>query len=136
MSSKKQKEIIISKQFGLKRVINSFKFSCEGLKYAYKYEQSMWLHAISVFFVVIVSFLLKLSFNQWALVILSSLFILSIELINTAVEATVDMVTKEYNEFAKIAKDCASAATFMAAIAHAAICVCVFADAIERLWFK
>ena len=34
-----------------------------------------------------------------------------IEVINTAIEATVDMVTKEYNEYAKIAKDCGSAAT-------------------------
>lgn len=132
MSSKKQKTVEISKSFGLKRIANSFVFSCQGLKYAYRYEQSMWVHAISFFFVVLVSILLKLSFNQWALVILSSLFILSIELINTAIEATVDMVTKEHNNYAKIAKDCGSAATFVAAIAHAAICVCVFADAIEK----
>ena len=37
--------------------------------------------------------------------------IMVIELINTAIEATVDMFTKEYNEYAKIAKDCGSAAT-------------------------
>lgn len=135
MSSKKQKKVEISKKFGLKRVANSFKFSYDGLKYSYKYEQSMWLHGLSFFGVVIISAFLRLSFNQWALVILSSLFILSIELINTAIEATVDMVTKEHNPLAKIAKDCGSAATLVASIAHALICICVFIDAIERLWF-
>lgn len=126
MDLKKQEKISYSKQFGFKRVLRSCKYSAQGLCYAYRYEQSMWLHAISLFFVILLGFLCEISFNQWALVILSSLFILSIELLNTAVEATVDMVTTKYNEFAKIAKDCGSAATLVASFAHAAICIFVF----------
>ena len=131
MSSKKQKEmLLVRKEFGIKRVFRSCKYSIEGLKYAYRNEQSMWLHAISLCFIIPLGFLLQISFIQWALVILSSLFILSIELLNTAIEATVDMVTKEFNNYAKIAKDCGSAAAFVASFAHMAICFFVFGEKI------
>lgn len=133
MSSKKQEEIIIDKTFGFKRILKSIKFSYDGLVYGYKNEQSMWLHGIGLIFVILLGIFLKLSFNQWALVILSSMFILSIELLNTAIEATVDMVTKEYNPYAKIAKDCGSAAAAVATFAHIAICIFVFTDRIMGL---
>ena len=54
--------------------------------------------------------------NQWIALLLSLGNILTIELINTAIEATVDMVTLENNPLAKIAKDCGSGATFVASM--------------------
>lgn len=137
MNLKKQEKIDFSqKKFGVKRIGRSIKYSYHGLVYAYKYEQSLWLHAISLFFVILLGFLFAITFNEWALVILSSLFILSIELLNTAIEATVDMFTKEYNPYAKIAKDCGSAAAAVAAFAHAAICIFVFAGYIIEMVVK
>lgn len=59
-----------------------------------------------------------------------------VELINTAIEATVDMVTKEYNEYAKIAKDCGSAATGIMSI-MATICnLIIFVPYIIRFFVK
>lgn len=132
MSSKKQEKMVITKKFGFKRMLDSFKFSYSGLKCAYRSEQSMWIHAVSLVCISIIGIILKLSLNQWALVILSSLFIVSMELINTAIESTVDMVTKEYNEYAKVAKDCGSAASLVASVAHTAICLFVFLGALEK----
>lgn len=131
MSSKKQKEAtnkVGNKAFGIQRLTNSIKYSFEGLDYAYHGEQSTRMHALSFVIVVIIGFLLRISFNQWALVVLSSMFILSIELINTAIEAIVDMYTTKFNPLAKIAKDCGSAAAFIASLAHIAICLFVFGD--------
>ncbi|MFI3260147.1 MAG: diacylglycerol kinase [bacterium] len=137
MDLKKQKDSFFkNKKFGVKRIIRSIQFSYQGLVHAYKYEQSLWLHAISILIVVPVGFLLQISFNEWALVIMSSLFILSIELLNTAIEATVDMVTKEYNQYAKTAKDCGSAAAAVASFAHIAILVFVFAEKLIGLVIK
>lgn len=137
MDTKRQEDSYIhNKKFGVKRVIRSIKFSYEGLVYAYKYEQSLWLHALSFFFLVLFGVVFKISFNQWAIVILSSLFILSIELLNTAIEATVDMVTKKSNPYAKIAKDCGSAAAFVASFAHMAICLFVFYDKFMEVIFR
>ena len=52
-----------------------------------------------------------INFLEWVISFGSLCLITIIELLNTAIEATVDMVTQEYNEYAKIAKDCGSAAT-------------------------
>ena len=49
-----------------------------------------------------------------------------IELINTAIEATVDMVTNEYNEYAKIAKDCGSAATGLMSVLATIVNLIIF----------
>ena len=54
--------------------------------------------------------------------------------LNTATEATVDLITKEYNELAKIAKDCASAAVFTASILAAGLYLYVFLPKIIGLF--
>lgn len=139
MSSKKQKnkkvdkkiiikEIKLGKTFGIKRVFDSIKFTIAGLSYAYKNEQSLWLHGFVTFLVVFIGMFLNLTFMNWAIIILASLLLLSIELLNTAIEATVDMVTKEYNEYAKIAKDCGSAAAGVAALAFFGIVIFIYVE--------
>ena len=63
---------------------------------------------------IILGIIFKITFMQWIFSLLSMLLIMEIEFLNTAVEATVDLVTQEYHPLAKIAKDCGSAATCMA----------------------
>lgn len=101
---------------GFKRLKNSFKYSIDGLKYAYKYEQSMFIHFLVTIFVILMGLIFDISGFEWLLVFIVIGMVLSAELINTAIEAVVDMVTLEYNELAKIAKDCSSAATFVLSI--------------------
>ena len=115
-----------AKMFTVKRTIASAINSFNGLKYAYTNEQSMSLHGIGTLFVIAMSIFLKISFNQWTVIILASVFVLSIELLNTAVEAIVDLITSEYHDLAKIAKDCGSAATFVSTVAYVVICCYIF----------
>lgn len=115
-----------NKKFSFKRFIDSIKYSLNGLTYAYANEQSLWLHGFGTISVIIIGLILDISFIQWAIIILSSVVVLSIELLNTSIEATVDMFTKDYNEYAKIAKDCASAAAFVSSLAFAVICGFIF----------
>lgn len=101
------------KQRGFKRFLRSFMFSVDGLSYAFKNEQSLFIHALGSFFVVVVNILFKVDVTTWLLSILAMGVVLALELVNTAIEAVVDLVTLEIHPLAKIAKDCGSAATFV-----------------------
>ena len=112
------------KRRGFGRFFRSFSYSIEGLKYAYKYEQSMMIHVIATILVICSNIFFQVTGIEWLITILAIGMVLSAELFNTAIEAVVDLVTLEIHPLAKIAKDCGSAATFVLAI-MAAIIGCV-----------
>lgn len=114
------------KKRGLKRFVKSFSYSIEGLKYAYKYEQSMLVHVIVTICVIAVNFFFHVRGIEWLISLMAIGMVLSAELINTAIEAVVDLVTLEIQPLAKIAKDCGSAATFVLALMAAAIGIVIY----------
>ena len=95
----------------IKDVAHKFKYSFQGLAYCFKNETSFTFEAIAVAIVVVLGIIFKISFMEWTFAIISLLLIMEIELLNTGIEATVDLVTQEFHPLAKIAKDCGSAAT-------------------------
>lgn len=121
------------KKRGFKRFIKSFGYSIDGLKYAYKYEQSMLIHVIATIAVITVNLLLKVTGIEWLITLLAIGMVLSAELINTAIEAVVDLVTLEIHPLAKIAKDCGSSATFVLALMAAAIGLVVYIPYLIKL---
>lgn len=121
------------KKRGFKRFIKSFGYSIEGLKYAYKFEQSMLIHVIATVCVIIANIFFKVTGTEWLITLLAIGMILSAELINTAIEAVVDLVTLEIHPLAKTAKDCGSAATFVLALMAAAIGLVVYIPYIIKL---
>ena len=114
MKLKSQDKVI--KPRGFKRFINSFKYSFEGLVYAYRNEQSLFIHVCMTILVIILGLLLKLERYEWLFLFIIIGLILSTELMNTAIETTIDLICKEFNIKAKIAKDTASASVFVLAI--------------------
>jgi len=114
------------KKHGFARFIRSWSYSFDGLKYAYKYEQSMLIHVFVTIAVIIVNILLKVSGMHWLITIMAIGMVLAAELINTAIEAVVDMVTLEIHPLAKIAKDCGSAATFVVTMLGIVICIIIY----------
>lgn len=131
MSLKKQEK---HKKMSFKRFLNSIKFSLDGLCNAYQNEQSLLLHAVCTIGIVILGFLLKISFNEWAVVVIALVIVLAVELLNTAIEAAVDLVTKEIHPLAKVAKDCGSAAAFVSSIMVFIICCFIFIPKIIALF--
>lgn len=101
-----------NKEFGFKRFLKSFKYSLDGLKYAYKNEQSMLVHLIVTIIAITLGILFKISNFEWIITIFLLSVTASLELLNTAIEAVCDMVTLEYNKLAKVVKDTASASVF------------------------
>lgn len=94
-----------------RNIFNKCKYTCQGLNYCFKNESSFLLVAICACFLIILGIWFDIEFLDWV-ISFGSLALISItELINTAIEAICDLVTKDYNEYVKIAKDCGSAAT-------------------------
>ena len=103
-----------SKRKGIKGILYNFVFSWQGLVYAYKHEKSMWIHAVLSIITIILGLFLNLRGIEWLIIMIVLGAILSIELLNTGIESVVDMITHDYHELAKVAKDTGSAATFVA----------------------
>lgn len=98
---------------GKKRLINSFKYAFQGLKYAFIYEQNLTVHVLATILVVIFGFLYKISVLEWLVLFLIIGLVIATELINTSIEATIDLITDEINPVAKVAKDTAAAAVLV-----------------------
>ena len=98
---------------GKKRLLNSFKYAFEGLKYAFIYEQNLTVHILATIIVILFGILFKISIFEWIAIFLIIGLVIATELINTSIEATIDLVTDEINPLAKIAKDTAAAAVLV-----------------------
>lgn len=121
------------KKKGFKRFLMSFKNSFDGLFYAYKNEQSLWIHGCSSIVCILLGIGFQIKFSEWAIILIVLGVTLGMELINTAIEAVVDLVTLEIHPLAKIAKDCGSAATFVCTIIAVVAALIIFAPYIYRL---
>lgn len=122
------------KVYGPTRFIKSIKYSLDGLFYAYRYEQSLWLHGLVTILAIIMGFIFKISLSEWAIIFIALGAILALELINTAIEAAVDLTTTEIHPLAKIAKDCGSAASFVMSIVSIVISLFVFGPYLMELF--
>lgn len=110
----------------MKKLLKNFKYAFEGIFTGIKEEQNMKVHIVIMILVIIFGIMLKISTIEWIICIVLFGLVISMELINTAIENTVDLVTKEKNEQAKIAKDVAAGAVLVSAIASAIIGLIIF----------
>lgn len=102
----------------------SFGYAFEGIFTGIRKERNMKLHCLAMLCVICAGIYFHISALEWCICIVLFGLILSLELVNTAVEAVVDLVTEEKKPLAKIAKDTAAGAVLIAAI-MAAIAGCV-----------
>jgi len=99
---------------GLVRVWNALFYSMAGFAAAFKYEDAFRQEVILAAIMIPLSFFLPVSSVGRALMIAAVLLVLMIELLNSALEASVDRVSIERHPLAKRAKDIGSAAVFVA----------------------
>ena len=98
---------------GLRRVWNAMFYSMEGLRAAYRHEDAFRQEVLLAALLIPLALFLSASASGKALMIASVLLVLIVELLNSAVEATVDRVSLEHHRLAKRAKDIGSAAVMM-----------------------
>lgn len=98
---------------GPARVFNAIRYSLQGFAAAWRDEHAFRQELMVVTPLVVVAAFLPVTPTQKALLIGSMLLIIIAELLNSAVEAVVDLVTVDHHEMAKKAKDIGSAAVMM-----------------------
>ena len=102
-----------NRKFGPKRIKYAIKNSVAGLISAYTSEPSlMVLFLVSICFIIL-GIVFKITILEWIAVIICIGSCSAAELLNTAIESAVDLVTREFHPLAKVAKDTASAAEFV-----------------------
>jgi len=101
---------------GLQRLLNALRYSAAGLKAAYACEDAFRQEAILSAVLLVASIFLPVNGLERAVMIASVLLVLIVELLNSAVEATVDRVSLESHRLSKRAKDIGSAAVLIALV--------------------
>lgn len=97
-------------------------------------EQNLLIHIIATILVITFGIIYNISKLEWILISLMCTFVIATELINSAIEITVDLITLKYHPLAKIAKDTAAAAVVTAAFCALIIGIYVFLPKIIMLF--
>ena len=95
----------------------SFRYAGQGIFYALRTQRNFRIHVLATIVVISTAFALRLPAVHVAVLALTCGAVMTLELVNTALEAVVDLtVQQNYHELAKIAKDCAAAAVLISAL--------------------
>ena len=115
-------------------LLKSFGHATRGILAALRTERNIRVQLAAAAAAVTLGFLLRLTVMEWAAVLLCCAMVLGAELMNTAVETVVDLVSPGRNELAGRAKDLAAGAVWLTALAAAAVGVLVFGRAAGRMF--
>ncbi|NBI29374.1 diacylglycerol kinase [Chengkuizengella marina] len=119
----------------MKRWLLSFKYAYEGLIYAFSTQKNMRFHFFAAIIVLFLSLFFELSQLEILLVWIVICLVIVMELINTAIEKTIDLTVKEMHPIAKIAKDVAAAAVLVSAVFAVIVGFVIFYNPI-LLWIN
>ncbi len=119
-----------------KKLINSFKYAFKGIGSSLKSERNMKIHFAMMVLVIIAGILLNISMWEWIICFILFGLVISLEMVNTAIEIVVDMVSPEYNLKAGHVKDIAAGAVLVNAIVAFIVGLLIFLPKIIRLFIK
>lgn len=115
----------------MERLIRSFRDAFTGLSYCFTTQRNMAIHFAAGAIVIVLAFLLHLEAWEFFLVLTAVFAVLIVETLNTAIEKTVDLVTRERHKLAHIAKDVAAGAVLLTAFYAVLVGLLIFGP---RLW--
>ena len=109
----------------------SFGYAFAGIFRTIRYERNMQIHCCAAALVVVFGLALGISRDEWFTCLILFALVMSLECVNTAVEAIVDLASPEQHPLAGKAKDAAAGAVLIAAILAAIIGLWIF---VPKLW--
>ena len=109
-----------------KPLLKTLSYGFNGILYTLKHERNMVIHFLVMILVIIAGIVFKITFVEWGVCFVLFALVLSLELMNTALENVVDLVTEEKKAKAKVAKDAAAGAVLVAAIFAVIIGISIF----------
>lgn len=111
-----------------------FLYPIQGFITLLKKDVNFVIHLIAAILVVMFSFYFQITKIEWLFVIIAIFSVLFMEVMNTSVEYVVDLVTEDYHELAKHAKDTAAFAVLLSSIMSAIIGIIIFMPYIIELF--
>ncbi len=103
-----------------------FHYAVQGIAQAFRSEKNIRVMFVCFLIVLLAGYLFAITPLEWVAVLLCCGGVLALEMINTAVESTVDLITKEHHPLAKKAKDVAAGAVLVWSVFSAAVGLIVF----------
>jgi diacylglycerol kinase (ATP) len=109
-------------------LLRSFNHAFNGLVYVFRHQRNMRIHFVLALLVLVGSLFFELTRAELLAVFAAITFVFVSEMLNTALEAVIDLVTSEYDPRAKVAKDVAAGAVLVSAVNALVVAYFVFAD--------
>ena len=119
-----------------KSLASSFYHAYEGIKYCFIEERNMHIHCLFALLVFVGGIFFNISYTEWLVCFLCIALVISLEIINTSIENTVNMITTKENETAKIVKDTAAGAVFFASLVSFCIGIIIFLPRVLDFFFS
>lgn len=115
---------------GAKNLIDSFNFAIDGILYSLRTQRNMRIHFIIGLIVMLFASVLHVSRLELVILLITIGLVISAELVNTAIEEVVNLVTQDFHPLARIAKNVAAGAVLVTSVLAACVGYIVFIDKI------
>ena len=101
--------------------VQSFQYAFTGLWYTLKTQRNAQIHVGIGTIIIMLGLFLQINLTEWAIIILTSGFVIVTEMLNTAIEGAMDFASTDYHPQIKIVKDVAAGAVLVSAITAVAV---------------
>lgn len=108
------------------KLLKSFSYAFQGVGYCIRSERNFRIHIVASATVFAFSLLYGIERSQIFPLLFAVFSVLILESLNTAIEAAIDLLAKDYHPLAKVAKDTAAGTVLLAALCAVITAVCVF----------
>lgn len=120
----------------LTRFFNSFAHAFQGVMYAFHHDQNLRIHFFAAILVIIASIFFRVSAFEMGILGIMILLVICTEMINSAIEKMVDLITTEHREEAKIAKDVAAGMVLLTVVGSIIVGILIFVPHILKMFFS
>ncbi len=112
----------------IKKLGMSFVYAGRGIIYCIRHERNIRIHIIALLYVLYFSTFYDFSKAEYAVLILTCVVVVALELINTAIEVVIDKMSPKFNVFAMMGKDIAAGGVLVGAIGAIIVGIILFLD--------
>lgn len=119
----------------IKRLFLSFSYAIEGIRYGFSHDQNLRIHLLAGTLVIAASIFFNVSVFEMTILGMVILLVLVVEMVNTAIEQMVDLISQEHRKEARIAKDVSAGMVLFTAIGSVIVGGLIFIPRIMAMFW-
>lgn len=109
----------------------SFKHAFEGLRHTVITQPNLRIHSFIALIVLLAAALFQVNRLEWLILLFTIMWVLTAEMVNTSIESIVNLITHEYRQEAKVAKDVGAGMVLVAALGAVIVGLIIFVPYIK-----